>query len=463
MTPASPRQVNEPLTAAVVLPLPGPGSVGRACRPWRSVAAAALVFAAALAVYLSNGRTISSGDTVPAALMPIALLLDGTVTFDRFAAEEDRRWSGNAYFFRPSPHGVVSFYPVATGLLATPVYALPVLARLQSGDPTPGEWIDFAERYEKLAAAIITALSVAAFWAACRALGFASGLSLGLTALYGFGSEAFGTSALGLWQHGPACLAVIAAIGGFVALDQGRRGGAWLLSLCAGLAVAIRMNDALLVAPLVALALWRHPRRWPALILPGAAVAAALCAYNQVVFGLPLGPYQGAGSALGLARIPLGLAGSLVSPGRGLFIYFPAALMAAWLLLRHPALLGQRLVLGLVVGIVATALLNASYVAWWGGFSYGPRYFAECQPAILFVLGFGLMHLAPAARRRAVALCFGVLLPYSVFVQALFVYGHEGHGWNATPRSVDEAPERLWDVVDNPILRGVRGHPPAGG
>ena len=156
------------------------------------------------------------------------------------------------------------------------------------------------------------------------------------------------------------------------------------------------------------------------LVLPGALVGAALCAYNVTYFGLPLGPYQAAGGTLSLARIPLGLAGSLVSPGRGLFVYFPAALVAFGILLRHPALLAERLVLALVLGIVATALLNASYVTWWAGFSYGPRYFAECQPAILLLLGIGLRRLAPGPRRRLSALCFGALLPYSVFVQAIW-------------------------------------------
>src|SRR5262249_26747541 len=195
------------------------------------------------------------------------------------------------------------------------------------------EWIAFAAPYEKLAAAIITALSVVAFWWVCRALDFGAGLALGLTALYAFGSEAFAVSAQALWQHGPGCLAVIGAMGGFVALERQRRGGALILSLCAGLAAAFRMNDLLLVAPLIGLALWRHPDRWPAVTLPGAVTVMALFAYNLAVFGMPLGPYQ-QGSTLSLARIPLGLAGSLVSPGRGLFVYFPPPILALVLLLR---------------------------------------------------------------------------------------------------------------------------------
>ena len=426
------------------------------------VPAAALIFLGALVAYLSNGHSIRSGDTAPTSLLPIAVLLDGSLRLDRFAAEEARRWSSDAYFLVPTARGVVSFYPVATGLLALPVYTLPVLLAERRLGPTPAGWIDFAPNYEKLSAAILTALSVAACWGICGALGFGVRLGLGLTALYAFGSEAFATSAQALWQHGPGCLAVIAAIGGFVALDRGRTSAAWLLSLCAGVAVAIRLNDVLLVAPLVLLALWRHPGRWPALVLPGAAIVLALAAYNQYYFGLPLGPYQAAADIFRWSAMPAGLAGTLFSPGRGLFVYFPAAAVAVGLLLGHPALLGERLVLGLVIGILATAALNAGFHAWWGGFCYGPRYFAESQPAILLVLGIGLSRLSGPARRRLGILCFGLLLPYSVMVQALGVYGHAVHDWNALPISVDEAQPRLWDVVDSPILRGLRGRPPGG-
>jgi hypothetical protein len=419
--------------------------------------AAVLIFLVSLTVYLSNGRSIGSGDTVPAALMPIAVLLDASVTLDRFAPELEARWSGKIYFLRPTSHGVASFYPVATGLLAIPVYALPVLVKQLRDDPTPAQWIDFAATYEKLSAAIVTALSAVAFWLVCRALGFDPWLGLGLTAFYAFGSEAFAISAQGLWQHGPGSLAIIAAIGGFVALGRQARDGAWVLSLCAGLAVAFRMNDFLLAMPLIIFALWRYPRRWPALILPGVAVGMALCAYNLAFFGLPLGPYQAAASTFSLAHAPIGLAGSLISPGRGLFVYFPAALVALGLLLRRPALLGEPLVLALALGIVASAGVNASYEAWWGGYCFGPRYFAESQPAILLILGIALRGLTLSARRWASIVCFAVLLPYSVFVQAIAVYGDAVHQWNSTPRSVDAAPERLWDVVDNPILRGLRG------
>jgi hypothetical protein len=73
------------------------------------------------------------------------------------------------------------------------------------------------------------------------------------------------------------------------------------------------------------------------------------------------------------------------------------------------------------------------------------------------------MRLAPKARHRIAVLCFGLLLPYSVFVQAMGSYSRATHDWDAIPQSINQTQWRLWDLVDNPVLRGLRGYPPAGG
>jgi hypothetical protein len=50
-----------------------------------------------LGIYLSNCRTIGSGDTVPASLIPIVLLTEGDVYFDAYKQYYEDK--GNPYFF----------------------------------------------------------------------------------------------------------------------------------------------------------------------------------------------------------------------------------------------------------------------------------------------------------------------------------------------------------------------------
>src|SRR5260370_461478 len=81
----------------------------------------------ALPAYVSNFKDLSSRDSVPAALIPVALILDGTVMLDRFAAEESARFSKDPYWLDDAPRGTASVSPIMTGILATPFYALPVI------------------------------------------------------------------------------------------------------------------------------------------------------------------------------------------------------------------------------------------------------------------------------------------------------------------------------------------------
>src|SRR5215469_856235 len=75
-------------------------------------------------IYLSNFRTIGSRDTIPASLLPIILLTEGSIYFDSYAQYYEK--NGNpAYFFQHTRGRTVSSYPLATGFLATPIYAIP--------------------------------------------------------------------------------------------------------------------------------------------------------------------------------------------------------------------------------------------------------------------------------------------------------------------------------------------------
>jgi hypothetical protein len=91
-------------------------------------------------IYLSNFRTIGAGDTLSASLLPIVQLTEGSAYFDSYAPHYEKDGKLPYYFYRS--HGrTVSSYPIATGLLATPIYAIPVLGWEIIHRPTIEEWI----------------------------------------------------------------------------------------------------------------------------------------------------------------------------------------------------------------------------------------------------------------------------------------------------------------------------------
>jgi hypothetical protein len=185
-------------------------------------------------------------------------------------------------------------------------------------------------------------------------------------------------------------------------------------------------------------------------------IGTALLAYNVYFFDSVFGGYREYGSAIfdwSLAGFRAGAAGLLFSPGRGIFLYFPFAGVALLLILRQPSLLRQGLPAALAVSIVSSTALFSFSSDWQGGWSVGPRYLTEVQPLILILAGIAWQSLSFPAQRRLGTLCFGILLPYSIFIQAVGSYSAEPLYWNADAEK--DWAHSLWDFRHNPIARGL--------
>src|SRR5437773_1057906 len=87
---------------------------------------AATLLLVILTAWLANGRVQGSGDTLVSSLIPITLITKGGLQLEDFdTAATQQRGGRRPYAFRDGQHGVVSKYPIATGLLATPVPLFP--------------------------------------------------------------------------------------------------------------------------------------------------------------------------------------------------------------------------------------------------------------------------------------------------------------------------------------------------
>lgn len=116
--------------------------------------------------------------------------------------------------------------------------------------------------------------------------------------------------------------------------------------------------------------------------LPLSLFSAAHAMINYIKSGSFQG-VQGTSISQGLTDLAVfstGALGSLVSPGRGLFVFFPLALFAPAGLYRMYRQNQRRwaIVLGCVVGL--HALLFSTWPIWWGGLSWGPRFFVPVIP-----------------------------------------------------------------------------------
>src|SRR6478672_494388 len=140
------------------------------------------------------GPYLGSGDTEPAELLPISIVENGRLDFDRFyGSREDL-----PYAFRRVGGHVVSAYPIAAGLAGVPVHAA---ARILGVDLYRNR-IPLAH----LTAALLSAASAMFLFLALLSICRTRMRALFFALVYAFATEVWAVASRGLWQHAPSLL-----------------------------------------------------------------------------------------------------------------------------------------------------------------------------------------------------------------------------------------------------------------
>jgi hypothetical protein len=399
-----------------------------------------ILFCAFMILYLANGVTKWTGDTLPARYLPLSILREGNFDLNEFHFLYAQKIP---YYLVHLDGRYLSLYPVGPAIAALPFYLFPALG----GIPPANR---LSEDLEKLAAASIVALSACLLYLVLRRL--ASGrVSLLLTVIYALGTSSFSVSSQALWQHGPSQLALTI---GLYSLLRGREDPPWigLAGFSLAFAVICRSTDLLLILPLGAYVMLYHRPQMGWILLGMLPPWLFQLWYNDAYFHDPF--FQPFGRAYWSTPLMEGLSGILLSPGRGLFVYSPVLLgsflgMAlAWR--RH----GDPLLRALSVGILPTLLLYGKWGNWWGGWSYGPRLLADLTPILTICLvpcALRLEAVRPCGwRLRASQWLFVALALWSVWAHTLGALWDDNR-WNASP-PIDLSPQRLWSVRSSPLV-----------
>ena len=416
-----------------------------------------LLFVALVVIYHANLRPVDSSDTLPGSLIPLAVVLDHSVTLDRFVPWLRAHVPYTRAVIMPAHGHFYSEYPIGGPVFVSPLY-VPLALLGHSSDWDPGSLVMFARVAEKFAAVLVTALPVPMLllllkrittpaWAWC------------LTLVYALGTETWSISSQALWQHGPGQLAMIGALFSLACWSDNRAShtALWMCGACAAFAFVFRPTNivllpALVFALLLAKAtLAQHARFWTLPLIGGVIVAS----YNLYVFHNISGGY-----AIRGLRSPFwtGLAGILFSPGRGLLIYTPVALFALCAL--WPGARAARhkyapLFTASFMFVILDLILIAKWRIWWGGYCWGPRLLTELAPPLIVLMAIGTAVLDRPWPRRA----FAVISVYCVFIQAIGVFFYPKGRWDAGPPNINAAHDRVWDWRDNPIVRTLHGGP----
>jgi hypothetical protein len=152
------------------------------------------------------------------------------------------------------------------------------------------------------------------------------------------------------------------------------------------------------------------------------------------------------------------LAGTLISPSRGLFIYSPIFLFSLYgVFLKIKRRQIEILDLCIIVIICLHWLVISSHRHWWGGNSYGPRYFADMIPFFLYFLIPPLLEFSRSREGRNVIMvilfCSCVALSFVIHYRG--ATSEDVYRWNLVPKDINKAPSRNWDWRDVQFLRGI--------
>jgi hypothetical protein len=398
----------------------------------------------ALLVYNANFRVVGGGDSYPARFLPFALWNHGTLYLDP-VRDAARQRKAAPYWIYSTPDGhQASLYPLVTPLLAAPVF-LPGALWLRWAGETYDRTSWLGEILEKLSASLIAAAAVGWMYLLLRRR-LERRDAVGLTLAFAFATSTWSTGSQALWQHGTAELLIVGTL--WFITREPATGNVLAAGALTGLIAANRPADLpLAVAFAIYSLVWA--RRRAAGFAAAAAVPCLLTLlYNLSTFHHVAGGYFTMATPEFFAHSALtGVAGLLVSPGRGLFVYAPLFLFLPVLFRRVLAERETRmLALCLASGIGLQILLYAR-TDWRAGSSYGYRFLTDLVPILIWMLAPVLASLGRPARVAFLACCL-----LGLWAQGVGAFFYSGTSERALNDPADMEMRNVWKIENAPLL-----------
>ena len=362
---------------------------------------------------------------------------------------------------------ILYVYPHGSSILPLPFVALLNLCGLRAADRDGVFQVLREGRMQQLVAAFLMAAVICVFLAsAALLLSLRASLAIALVAAFGtpIWSSASRTVWSNTWEIMLAGCAVLMLL--CVAAQRDPLHPALLATVMLW-AYFVRPTGALMVLGVTAYVIFEHRSAFLVYAVTGFAWLCGFLVYWWLTFGQLLPDYYRQGSSLNLANFGVGLAGVLISPSRGLFLFVPGAIIPLYLVIRYRRDLSSTpLVLTATAIIVANVLMIASWLAWWGGVTFGPRLLSDTIPwfVLLTILGWRareISHSRMASRsplhngdRGFIAVTAALLALISVAINGWGANSLEPLRWNGK-MDFYEHPERLWDWGSPQFLAGL--------
>src|SRR5260221_4771197 len=410
------------------------------------------IFLSCLLVFNLNRSVLSSirlsEDAIPATLLPFNLLDGKGLYFDTYI-HEFKKSSTYIYFFQHYKNHYVSFYPFFSGFIALPLY-LPVYILLGRYNLTGMEnLLNWSFLMGKISASFFASLSVGLLFLLLQKLFGNKKLSIAFSLIFAFATQTFSISSQVLWQHGVANLFLILSLFFYV---RNKKAGSLFFAVCSFWARLTYFPYLIVLLTAVAVSSKRK-LEIAILLLISVLGVSALLLFNFFYTGSVLGGYANSSKAQ-LGSI-VNILGVIFSPARGLIFYSPIFIFGiigiGWVFYKRYKLsipLKNVLLINSFY-LVSVILINALFLYWWGGNSWGSRLLTDSTVCAVILSAF----LYREIKNLFFKIFFWLLILYSVGIQIIGVFYFPRGSLNEYPDNVDTHQERLWDFQDNPITR----------
>ena len=427
----------------------------------RDVVVSAMIFTLIFAVYASS-RVITSSDSRWTLHVAMSIIKEGNVDLDEYGEIIEK--NQHAAIMYLDDH-LYYFFPSGTPVLITPIvllidkvahhfWSVDLYARLQEARDALVRGIELY-----IACFLVALVCVLIYLIARQSLDRKR--SMLLTLLFAFCTSAWSTASRALWSHGPSMLMLSASL--YLLLRARTRPSlAQYVSIPLACAYIIRPTNSISVVLLTVYILVKYPRYLLRYLCYAAILALPFIAHNYQVYHQPLPPYH-VPERLRSTHFAEALIAHLVSPARGLLIYSPILLFAAYGVALKIRRSEFELLDGLLLGAVFLHWLVISTLwQWWGGGSYGPRLFTDMLPYLIYFLIPVLREMTrPTTLRGALTIAlFSILAAISLFIHFRGGTDDATRRWNLAAEpvvaNVDDDPSRVWDWSDPQFWRGLR-------
>jgi 4-amino-4-deoxy-L-arabinose transferase-like glycosyltransferase len=406
-----------------------------------------------------------SGDTIPAAVLPLALINDHSVFLDGpylHGLVLDNIHSPDVEYAFPEINGhTVSFFPIITPILITPLYAFFSFLCWILNVPVT---LALVGTFAKTSASCIAAASCVLVYLTAKEL-FSKKTALITTGVYAFATSAWSVSSQALWQHGTVQLLLILLI--YCIVRDNRHHSPWtivVMGIASGLFLFNRPPDALLLIPVIIYIVneWRSRAVYYA---AGCGIGGLpFLIYNILIFGNVFGGYIKNTELFHFGPDAIfAFISSLVAPNTGLLVFSPVLVFAIYGYFRLDSLKKPviRNLLYLFGPAIILDIVVYSLFGLWSSvtsFAFGQRFLSGFIPVLALYLGVVIEDIFNSERKdtaiHIVQACFILLVLISVFIQSIGVFLYP---YNPV-KSIDSS--QVWDVdqmiIVNSYNYGIR-------